>query len=329
MAAASQYSAVVYDDGYKRDGVKYFLVSASGPQGPNGGAWQVRRRYNEFQRLHDELARHRVVLPAMPPKSFFRARFSGGFQEDRRRQLEYILQAALQSDPSLLMLQELRTFLGLMPGAAIAASAPSTGPVMAQAAPVVAQAVPVQQATAPPAQVAPQPISVYAQPTPVYAQPPAVHAQPAAVYSQPAPAYGVAPPVYMAPPIYDTPSYHHSHHSHHSGHVAAAAVGGGVAGLVGGMMLENALEHRHRDRYIEEVRPGIFGTETLIEQSRPHGFFGSEQVVEDVRTDMFGDTEIRREVIDRDMFGRVTDVREEVIDRDMFGNVTEYSYEAW
>lgn len=249
-------------------------------------------------------------------------------------QLEHVLQAALQCDPSLVQLRELRAFLGLATVAAGPQAAAMSGMPASQAVPVLAQ-VPPACAPAPAAYA--QPVGACSRNGPIYAQPvvpaPVAYAQPigpypgtGVAYANPAPTYGLAAPVYEPQPMYSTPV---QHHSHSSGHMAAAAVGGAAVGVIGGMMLESAIEGRHREHFIEERRDGFFGTDTVIEQSRSHGFFGSEQVVEEVRTDMFGDTEVRREVVDRNMFGQVTGVREEVVERDMFGNVTEYEVEDW
>jgi len=228
--SAGLHSVVVYDDCYEQNGTKYFLISAQGPQGPSGGAWQVRRRYNDFERLHDQLARHGIFLPPMPPKSFFRLMMSEDFRQERRMQLEHVLQAALQCDPSLLCLQELRAFLGLTPAAgAHAAPIPPFVPI-AQAMPVMAQALAAPRYAQP---AAPAPVA--------YANPVGAYSGTGLAYPQSAPAYGFAAPVHTPAPIpmYSTPFHHHSHKS---GHMAAAVVGGGVAGLIGGMMLESVLD---------------------------------------------------------------------------------------
>merc|ERR1712151_876304 len=106
----------------------------------------------------------------------------------------------------------------------------------------------------------------------------------------------------------------HAHSSAGMG-VGTAAVAAGAAGLVGGMLLESALENRHHYEYggfgggFEGGFGGGFGPfggERIVE-TRNEGFFGSEEVITDVRTDMFGDTEVRTEVIDRDIFVHVED----------------------
>jgi len=223
-AADGPHSAVVHDDGFEQENVKYFLVTVSGSKVASGASWQVRRRYNDFQRLHDQLARQRVLLPPMPPKSFFRLMLSGDFREERRRQLQNLLQTAMQSDPSLLYLQELQAFLGVqgpppMPppaqcppfSAPVLSAAPEAQammpaagqavPVVAQAMPAVAQAAPaVAQATPEVAQVPAAPMQplqhapAYAQAAPVYAQQQS-YAQPASAYSP----YSQAPMAYAQP----------------------------------------------------------------------------------------------------------------------------------
>lgn len=183
----------------------------------------------------------------------------------------------------------------------------------------------------------------YQAPRPAYAQP--AYAQPA--YAQPA----YAQPVYAAQPAsavgpgyvashYSRPDYHSS--SGGRGDVMMAGGVGLAAGLAGGMLIENALDHRrhrhHRDfafgggtgygpGFMEDRRVGPFGSDVAFTETHRHGFFGTEQVNESVMTDGFGDTEIRREIVDRDMFGRVQDVREEVVDRDMFGNTEVREYD--
>merc|ERR1712039_854176 len=96
------------------------------------------------------------------------------------------------------------------------------------------------------------------------------------------------------------------------GGIGTAAVAAGTAGLVGGMLLEGALEDRRYEYggFGGGIGGGFgpFGGERIVE-TRNEGIFGSEEVITDVRTDMFGDKEVRTEVIDRDMFGNVEDVR--------------------
>mmetsp|Transcript_56685 Transcript_56685/g.160926 ORF Transcript_56685/g.160926 Transcript_56685/m.160926 type:complete len:451 (+) Transcript_56685:80-1432(+) len=156
---------------------------------------------------------------------------------------------------------------------------------------------------------------VCTQPAPMHAQPAAAFAQPAAACAQPAwahPYHGGAQPAC---------AQQASHGTVGGLSATSAALGAGAAGLIGGMMLESALEsHHHRPH-----GGGFFGADRIMEIDRPHGFFGfgSEQVIENVHTGMFGDTQITREVVDRDMFGNVEGVREEFVDRDMFGNVSD------
>merc|ERR1712100_951341 len=133
-----------------------------------------------------------------------------------------------------------------------------------------------------------------------------------------------APPM-MAPAVspmyYDQP--HHHHHHRGIGMAGAGALGLGAA-VVGGMMLESALE---RDRFgygydgfggtefieerrglfetdIVDVRTDMFGGTDIIEERR--GLFGTD--ITEVRTDMFGDREIITEHVD--MFGDVS-IRED------------------
>merc|ERR1712083_27187 len=96
--------------------------------------------------------------------------------------------------------------------------------------------------------------------------------------------------VYEGPVVYEQPSFGMS--------AGTAALAGGAAGLIGGMLLEGALEHERREEYIGGGFGPVFG-----------GGVGDEQVITDVRTDMFGDREVTTEVIDRDMFGNVEDVQ--------------------
>merc|ERR1739844_191008 len=131
-----------------------------------------------------------------------------------------------------------------------------------------------------------------------------IYAQSAPAYGQPVLAYGqppyAQPTGYAQPPIYQEP--------HSSGiNAGTAALAGGAAGLIGGMMLEGALENQRRHEF--DGLGGGFGAERVFEETRPAGFFGSKEVITDVRTDMFGDRIVETEVIDRDMFGNVEDVR--------------------
>lgn len=121
----SSYLVSVVDDGYRQAGVRFFQIRLFS----HGGfcVSQARRRYTDFKVLRDDLSRRHVFLPRLPPKSFFFMKIiSKSFREDRRRQLQQFLQAALQSD-SLLVYQELRAFCGLM-----------HSPMEVQAAPLLA-----------------------------------------------------------------------------------------------------------------------------------------------------------------------------------------------
>eukprot|EP00927_Polykrikos_kofoidii_P032309 TRINITY_DN2756_c0_g2_i1.p1 TRINITY_DN2756_c0_g2~~TRINITY_DN2756_c0_g2_i1.p1 ORF type:complete len:429 (+),score=49.71 TRINITY_DN2756_c0_g2_i1:63-1349(+) len=205
----------------------------------------------------------------------------------------------------------------------------SARPVVADTqAYVCAQPIPVVQATsATPAYAVPAQQPAYAIGTaPAYASSPmpgmaAAHpTYPLA--GQVAPPYAVYPSPGMAAPYaaYPTSAAHHCHghgqmHAgYNQGHGMLAA---GAAGLIGGMMLESALENRHHHHHHQSG----FGFGGDIGFDRGPGLFGSEEVHREVRTDIFGDTETRTEIIDRDMFGHVTDVRERVVDRDMFGRI--------
>mmetsp|Transcript_85492 Transcript_85492/g.207211 ORF Transcript_85492/g.207211 Transcript_85492/m.207211 type:complete len:403 (-) Transcript_85492:204-1412(-) len=195
-------------------------------------------------------------------------------------------------------------------------------PAYAAPQPAYAQAVPVQQASpvpgySPSAYTQPQPGYAqpgYAQPgyaQPGYAQP--IQQQPG--WSQPAygqPAYGQ--PAYPQPgfaqPGYEQP-YHEEQPSHSGGmgKVVGVGVAAGAAGLVGGMLLEGALESHRRHESDAMFRDGGFPP-----LPGGPGFFGGPG--------LFGSEEVRTEVIDRDMFGRVEDVRETIVDRDAFGDIT-------
>merc|ERR1719174_2387332 len=140
---------VVRDDDHEVNGVKFYLVCASGRE---GALPPVRRRFNEFQCLHDQLSERCMDLPEMPPRSVLRKFCSSGFREDRRRQLEHILQVALGFDP-LLCITEFRLFLGLtpMPEGVPAPAAAVLQPTPTASVQPVAQAVPVLAAPLPPA----------------------------------------------------------------------------------------------------------------------------------------------------------------------------------
>merc|ERR1712050_500990 len=104
------------------------------------------------------------------------------------------------------------------------------------------------------------------------------------MYSQ---AYG-PPPVYGQPQVHEQPVVYEQPSSGMS--AATAALAGGAAGLIGGVLLEGALEHERCEEYIGGGFGPVFG-----------GGFGDEPVITDVRTDMFGDRQVSTEVIDRDM----------------------------
>jgi len=227
-----------------------------------------------------------------------------------------------------------------VPTQAVAAATPvyaqAPDPMLAQ--PAYAQQFPATAVPAPVSAVQPTHAHLAAAPTPVYAQPAfsqsavpgqPVYAQPAyaqpayaqPAYAQPAPAYATpayAQTAYMASPAYTTPVYQQQDRPNIS--PAVAALGAGAAGLVGGMLIENALEHRHHGF----MGGGGFGP------GGP-GIFGSEEVIRDVRMDAFGDTETRTEVIDRDMFGNIDGIREQIVDRDAWGDVTrvEERFQDW
>jgi len=336
-------------------------------------SWIVMKRYTEVEVLHRALQYSMPGLPQMPQKSFWRKTFSKGFQNDRQLRIAGLLQAMVAKDPQLTMPQ-LRQFLqvpnsltpqsqpglqvqppqqapsaqayqqGGMPAQAMQ-QAPSAPPAYGQPAVAQAQAQAVPAYAQPAvAQAAARP--VYAQPAPVYAQPP-VYAQAVAAPAYGAPVYAspaVAPfgqPVYGAGPVYgmQPPPHHHQHHGMGGmGMPIAAGIGGLGVGVVGGMMMENAFENRHRDVIYEdrgmmgggmmgggfgggfggsdfrEVRTDMFGDREVTEVRTD--MFGDRQFT-DVRTDMFGNSETRVESVD--MFG---DVRETIVDRDMFGDVT-------
>jgi len=315
---------------FETDCITYYnVVTFDGQQ-----QWLVTRRYNDFLSLQQRL-RGRVPLPTLPPKSVVRKLLSSRFAERRQQGLLNFLQAAVRADPGLQLLPQLRSWLGLpelRPPLAVGLTAPQPGsaqqPFAAQAivaptqpvaaaTPVLAQPAYAQQfpATAAPVYAQP-PISQPAVPAqPVYAQP--AYAQPA--YAQLAPAYATpayAQPAYMASPAYTTPVY--QHHDRPGISPGVAALGAGAAGLVGGMLIENALEHRHHGF----MGGGGFGGP---------GIFGSEEVIRDVRVDAFGDTETRTEVIDRDMFGNIDGIREQIVDRDAWVDVTrvEERFDDW
>eukprot|EP00927_Polykrikos_kofoidii_P032311 TRINITY_DN2756_c0_g2_i4.p1 TRINITY_DN2756_c0_g2~~TRINITY_DN2756_c0_g2_i4.p1 ORF type:complete len:490 (+),score=55.62 TRINITY_DN2756_c0_g2_i4:63-1532(+) len=192
---------------------------------------------------------------------------------------------------------------------AIAPQNPALGGSVTMARPVVAQQPTYAIGTVPAYASSPMPGMAAAHPTYPLA-------------GQVAPPYAVYPSPGMAAPYaaYPTSAAHHCHghgqmHAgYNQGHGMLAA---GAAGLIGGMMLESALENRHHHHHHQSG----FGFGGDIGFDRGPGLFGSEEVHREVRTDIFGDTETRTEIIDRDMFGHVTDVRERVVDRDMFGRI--------
>mmetsp|Transcript_31595 Transcript_31595/g.90711 ORF Transcript_31595/g.90711 Transcript_31595/m.90711 type:complete len:339 (-) Transcript_31595:290-1306(-) len=311
------------------DDVTYYDIMVS----DGARKWSVLQRYNSFLQLHDSLLLAGVRLPQMPPKSTFRICFSPSFKKSRQHGLQSVLNAATAADP-VLALPPLRSFLT---GPAVAnQSHPQAYPAFAQAVPAYAQQVPACAQTAP---AVAQPGPALGQPVPAYGHPAQMiqtysqqaPAQAAPAFAQAVPAYAQAAPAYAQPgwpqgsPCGQPgPSAYGACHEDAGGISAAtAAVGAGVAGLVGGMILENALEDR---RHIDTIGGFGFGHERIIEDVRQPVFFGlggSEEVRETVQTDIFGDTEVRREVIDRDMFGNVEEVREEITDCDAFGDVTE------
>lgn len=86
-----------------------------------GGHITVKKRYSDFESLHQVLARRygkQVVVNALPPKnSLFEDRFSGEFLERRRSGLEYWLNSVVL-DPLLGYSGEVRRFVLLNPNAA-------------------------------------------------------------------------------------------------------------------------------------------------------------------------------------------------------------------
>jgi len=351
-------SALIEGSVESSDGVTYFNIIVS--DGVN--AWSVLQRYNSFLQLHRSLQMKGVRLPRMPPKSFFRLCFLPSFKESRQLDLQSVLSAATAADPAL-ALPPLRSFLmgpevaqqntprahpafaqAVPPYLQQAPYCAPTGPAFAQQVPALGQPVPASCVR--PVQTVPihaqpayaQPAPVHAQASPAFAQAAPAYAQAVPAYAQAGPAYAQAAPAYaQAVPADAQPVYPHGmpcglsglsadRARHENGgriSTGTAAVGAGVAGLVGGMLLEDALEGR---RHIDTIGGFRLGHERIVEDVRQPIFFGlggSEEVRETVRTDMFGDTEVRREVIDRDVFGNVEEVREEIIDRDAFGDVTE------
>jgi len=152
-----------------------------------------------------------------------------------------------------------------------------------------------------------------------------VRAQPVAVAT---PVCAHPPPVYVQP-------VQHGHHGPGVGMAVGAGVGGLAAGIIGGAMLESALE---RDRVyggyggmglggsefvdvrrgpfetdVVDVRRDMWGGTDVIEQRR--GMFGTD--ITEVRTDMFGDREITE--VRTDIFGGREVITERV---DMFGDVS-------
>jgi len=146
---------------------------------------------------------------------------------------------------------------------------------------------------------APPPISQPAVPAQsVYAQP--ASAQPA--YAQPAPTSATpvyAQPANMASPACTTPVY--QHHDQPDISPAAAAVGAGAVGLVGGMLTENALENQHHD-FIGGGGVGPGGP----------GICGFEEVIGHVRVDAFWNPEASSEITNHDRSGRLESIREQV-----------------
>merc|ERR1712039_251371 len=91
-----------------------------GIQSPSPVVWESRRSYEDFQRLHDELAQPNVslryFLPPMPAPSLLAKMLlavSCQLREHQSRGLQHILQAVLQNvqaDASLLDLQAMKIF---------------------------------------------------------------------------------------------------------------------------------------------------------------------------------------------------------------------------
>merc|ERR1719336_2498206 len=106
------------------------------------------------------------------------------------------------------------------------------------------------------------------------------------VYVQPAAPAVCAPPAAPAQPVYAQPGPYlyedgRLQHHHHQGlNAGAVAVGAGALGLaggiLGGMLLEEAIEDRWREP-APIIGPVFRGPE----------LFGSEEVIQDVRTDMW------------------------------------------
>jgi len=72
-------------------------------------SWEVARRYNDFRKLHEELARKGVVVPALPPKRMFGG-FSRDFLEHRRHDLEAYLGKLIDESDGL-RTSTLRSFI--------------------------------------------------------------------------------------------------------------------------------------------------------------------------------------------------------------------------
>mmetsp|Transcript_56722 Transcript_56722/g.130426 ORF Transcript_56722/g.130426 Transcript_56722/m.130426 type:complete len:289 (-) Transcript_56722:130-996(-) len=68
-----------------------------------GKVWTVQRRYREFRRLHYELRACMMLadVPALPPRSFFRIRWSQTFRRQRRAGLEAYLKGLLAVDSKM------------------------------------------------------------------------------------------------------------------------------------------------------------------------------------------------------------------------------------
>lgn len=80
----------------------------------NGGAIRVKRRYNDFVKLHDALAQRYgkdITVCRLPPKSgLLQDRFAGEFLEQRRRSLEYWINTIVL-DPVLGFSDNVRQFV--------------------------------------------------------------------------------------------------------------------------------------------------------------------------------------------------------------------------
>lgn len=80
-----------------------------------GNSLVVKKRYNDFFDLAEQLRPHLPDLPTMPPRSFVVRRLNPRFLEARQKQLSDLLEAAIALDPTI-SAPALKSFLGLDKG---------------------------------------------------------------------------------------------------------------------------------------------------------------------------------------------------------------------